>query len=253
MRADSRKQPFLAALCTAALILGGCSTKPRLAPDSVPPLRTVANTVDPNTKEQIIIYDPFEGFNRGMYRLNYYLDEWVLLPSVRVYRTIVPDYAEDRVSDFFDNIGEIANFINATLQLNPRKMGITVGRFMVNTTFGIGGLWDIADRGGLHEQQEDFGQTLGYWGVANGPYLVLPFYGPSNLRDVSGLAVDSMTFSEIDPLDFADNHLEIPYYILKAIDTRKRVPFRYYGTGNPFEYELVRFLYTKKREVEVDN
>jgi len=246
-------RPLSCILYSVLLIANGCSTKTQLGPDSTPPLRTVENTVDPKTESQIAIYDPLEGFNRGAYRFNYYLDTWLLLPAVRTYQAVMPDYAEDRVSDFFDNLGEITNFINAALQLNLRKMGISACRFLFNTTYGIGGLWDIAEKGELYEQQEDFGQTLGYYGVGHGPYLVLPFYGPSNFRDAAGLAVDSVAFSTIDPLNFENNKLEVPYYLLETIDTRKRMPFRYYGTGNPFEYELVRFLYTKKREVEITN
>lgn len=233
------------------LTLSGCSTVPKLAPDSEPPLRTVENTVSPGAKPQAVISDPLEGFNRGAYRFNYYFDKYLFLPVVSGYQFIVPDYAEDRVSDFMDNVGEIQNFINATLQLKPRKMAITLHRFMVNTIFGIGGLWDIATLGEVHAQKEDFGQTLGHYGVGNGPYLVLPVFGPSNLRDTTGLVADSMMFSAIDPLNFDNNDLQIPYTALKAIDTRKRVNFRYYGTGNPFEYELIRLLYTKKRDLEI--
>ena len=229
----------------------GCSTKTQLGPDSKPPLRTVENTVDPNTRSQIDILDPFEGFNRGSYRFNYYLDKYLLLPVVDGYQLIMPDYAEDRISDFFDNIGEIRNFINAALQLKPKKMAVTTHRFLFNTLFGLGGFWDLASLGNLHEQREDFGQTLGYYGIGNGPYLVLPVFGPSNLRDTTGLVMDSTMFSQLDPLNFQSNDLETPYYALQSVDTRKRMVFHYYGTGNPFEYELIRFLYTKKREVEI--
>lgn len=233
------------------LALSGCSTKTQLGPDSQPPLRTVENTVSDSSKSQIPIYDPFEGFNRGAYRFNYYLDKYLLLPVVSGYEWIMPNYAEDRVSDFFDNIGEIRNFINSALQFKFMKMAITTHRFMFNTIFGIGGLWDVASMGNLYEQREDFGQTLGYYGIGNGPYLVLPVFGPSNLRDTVGTVTDSVAYSAIDPLNFENNDLEFPYYALQSIDTRKRQIFRYYGTGNPFEYELVRFIYTKKREVEI--
>lgn len=234
-------------------ILSGCSTKTQLGPDSEPPMRTVENTVDSETQSRIAIYDPLEGFNRGSYRFNYYMDKYILLPAVSGYEFIMPDYCQDRVSDFFDNLLEIRNFINSALQLKPMKMGVATCRFMINTTFGVAGLWDIAEMGDLHDQPEDFGQTLGYYGVGAGPYLVLPLFGPSSLRDTAGLVADSMIDSAIDPLNFDNNDLEVPYYILKGIDMRKRMPFRYYGTGNPFEYELVRFLYTKKRELEIAN
>ncbi|WP_233189363.1 MlaA family lipoprotein [Geothermobacter hydrogeniphilus] len=80
---------------------------------------------------------------------------------------------------------------------------------------------------------------------------MLPVFGPSNLRDATGIAVDGLVFDAIDPLNFENNDLDVPFYLLYAIDTRKRIDFRYYGSGNPFEYELIRFLYTKKRELEI--
>lgn len=235
----------------ALITLSGCSTVPKMALDSQPPLRTLDSVVAPDAKPQIIISDPLEGFNRGAYRFNNYFDKYLFLPAVRGYQFVMPNYAEDRVSDFFDNIGEIRNFINATLQLKPVKMLTTTSRFFVNTLFGIGGLWDVASHVDIYEQREDFGQTLGHYGVGNGPYLVLPIFGPSNLRDTTGLVTDSLIYSAIDPLNFDKNDLEIPYYLLNGIDTRKRVNFRYYGTGNPFEYELIRLLYTKKRALEI--
>jgi len=237
----------------ALLTLTGCSTVPKMAPNSQPPLRTLDSTVGKGQKPPVVIYDPFEGFNRGAYRFNYYFDKYLFLPVVSGYQFVMPDYAEDRVSNFFDNVYELKNFTNALLQLKLKKTAITTERFVINTVFGIGGLWDVATYLGLHRQNEDFGQTLGHYGVGNGPYLVLPVFGPSNLRDTTGLAVDGLVFSDTDPLNFDANDLEIPFYLLYGIDTRKKIGFRYYGTGNTFEYELIRILYTKKRQVEIAN
>ncbi|ORJ60625.1 MlaA family lipoprotein [Geothermobacter hydrogeniphilus] len=233
------------------LALCGCSTAPKTGPDTQPPLRTLENTVGPNMKPAATISDPFEGFNRGAYRFNYYFDKYLFLPVISGYQFIMPDYAEDRVSNFFDNIYELDNFTNSVLQLKFKKAAITTERFFINTVFGIGGLWDVATHLGVHRQNEDFGQTMGHYGVGHGPYLVLPVFGPSNLRDATGIAVDGLVFDAIDPLNFENNDLDVPFYLLYAIDTRKRVDFRYYGSGNPFEYELIRFLYTKKRELEI--
>jgi len=242
----------LPALLVALLLMAGCSTVPKVAPDSPPPIRSYEDVV--TEKPALQISDPLEGFNRGMYRFNYYFDKYLFLPVVSGYKFIMPDYAEQRVSDFFDNLGEITNFTNAVLQLQPKKAAITAHRFFINTIIGVGGLWDIASLGEVYRQPEDFGQTLGYYGVGNGPFLILPIYGPSNLRDAGGLIVDSATMSAIDPLNLDTNdEYEIPYYLLYAIDARKRVPFKYYGTGNPFEYELIRLLYTKKRQFEIEN
>jgi phospholipid-binding lipoprotein MlaA len=124
---------------------------------------------------------------------------------------------------------------------------------MVNTTVGLLGLIDVASSIDLPRQLEDFGQTLGYYGVGTGPYLVLPIYGPSNLRDTTGLVTDSLTMSAIDPLNL-DGHpqRQIAYYTLYPIDTRAHVPFRYYETGSPFEYEFVRMLYNTKRKMDIE-
>ena len=123
---------------------------------------------------------------------------------------------------------------------------------MINSTVGIGGLWDPASSWNLQRQDEDFGQTLGHYGVGNGPYVVLPVLGPSNLRDTTGLVADAAAFSAVDPINFDHNEdLAIPYQVGQAIDTRHRQPFRYYKSGSPFEYELVRLLYTEKRKLQI--
>ena len=155
----------------------------------------------------------------------------------------MPDYGEERVSRFFDNIYEIGNFTNSLLQLKWRKAGTTTARFVINSTVGVAGLWDPATGWGLHRQNEDFGQTLGHYGVGSGAYVVLPVFGPSSARDTGGLVVDAAAFSAIDPLNFEHNEeWAAPFYALGGIDKRKRIPFRYYGAGSPFEYELVRML-----------
>lgn len=234
------------------ILLAGCSTTPKVRPDAPPPLREYGEFAQEGETYPIQVSDPLEGFNRGVYRFNYYLDKYLLLPVVGGYQFVMPDYVEDRVSNFFDNIGEIGNFTNSLLQFKMTKAGVTGTRFVLNSTLGILGFWDVAGYWGVRRQNEDFGQTLGYYGVGHGPFLVLPLFGPSNLRDTTGLVVDSLVEGYIDPMNFDHNEwLEIPYYGLLAVDTRKRVPFRYYGTGNPFEYELVRMLYTKKRELEI--
>jgi len=99
--------------------------------------------------------------------------------------------------------------------------------------------------------KEDFGQTLGHWGVGDGPFVVLPFLGPSNARDTTGLIGDVVMFSALDPLNFEKNDLEIPYLVSKSIDNRHQVKFRYWESGSPFEYELVRLLYTEYRKLEI--
>jgi phospholipid-binding lipoprotein MlaA len=145
------------------------------------------------------------------------------------------------------------NLANNILQLKPEGTLDTFWRLVINTTFGIAGLLDVATEMGIYEREEDFGQTLGHYGLGNGPYLVVPILGPSNLRDLTGNVVDSVAFNAIDPLDL-DDHSEdrkIVFNLLNAIDRRHNIGFRYYDSGSPFEYELVRALYTKKRELDI--
>jgi phospholipid-binding lipoprotein MlaA len=172
---------------------------------------------------------------------------------VNAYRFVMPDYAENRVSDFLDNVLEISNLTNCILQIKPKETGITIGRILINSTVGIFGLWDPATQMGLARQDEDFGQTLGYYGIGNGPYLVLPIFGPSNLRDAIGSGADVFAFITIDPLNFDNNEewMQSTFNALYAIDKRKRTPFRYYASGSPFEYDLVRLLYTEKRFLQI--
>lgn len=201
-------------------------------------------------------YDPWEGFNRSMYKFNYGFDKYIFLPIVRGYEFIMPDLLEDGVTNFFKNIGEFKNFMNAALQFKGKSSATTLGRFVVNTTIGIGGLFDPATKMGMPRQNEDLGQTLGYYGIGAGPYLVLPVFGPSSLRDTVGLIGDSLARSAVidwwDPLENTKNEdwIYLGIYTLEAIDARHNRSFRYYETGSPFEYELIRFLYLSKRKAD---
>jgi phospholipid-binding lipoprotein MlaA len=251
--------PALVALLALALLLGACSTAPQRVAGTpedavVKAQRDVSVEVDPDTRYGVDdVYDPWEGMNRGIYKFNAKFDRYVMLPVVDGYRAVMPDYLEDRVSDFMSNIGDIRNFINAALQLKGDVAARTFARLVFNTTFGVFGLWDVASHMDLPQQREDFGQTLGHYGVGPGPYLVLPFLGPSSVRDTGGLVVDSMTFSAIDPLNFDDHEdRELAYTLLNAIDTRKNLGFRYHESGSPFEYELVRNLMNRAREIEIE-
>jgi phospholipid-binding lipoprotein MlaA len=128
----------------------------------------------------------------------------------------------------------------------------TSARLLLNTTIGIAGLWDPATAMGLPRQSEDFGQTLGFYGVPGGAYFVLPILGPSNIRDTGGLAVDFTVESAINYLNVAEvssNHPEV--WILRGIDKRNQTNFRYGQLNSPFEYEKVRFVYTEARKLQI--
>ena len=236
------------------LLTTGCSSV-QVKPDITPAKRSVEDYVKDDVDYTIkAVYDPWEGFNRVMYKFNAQFDNYVFLPVLGAYKFIMPDFAETGVSNFFNNIDEVFTLANSMLQLKAEKSFQTAGRFILNSTIGILGLIDVATPMGIPVQDEDFGQTLGYYGVGQGPYFVVPFLGPSNLRDFTGTVTETVAFMVVDPFNFDQNsEYEIPYMLLDAIDTRNQVSFRYYMTGSPFEYEMVRLLYDKARKVMIDN
>ncbi|MCY4420012.1 MAG: VacJ family lipoprotein [Gammaproteobacteria bacterium] len=134
--------------------------------------------------------DPWEGMNRKVYSFNDAVDRIVLTPVTRAYQAVVPDAVETGVDNFFSNLGDVGVALNNLLQLKPGEAGSDTGRVLVNTTLGFFGWMDVASQLGMTKHNEDFGQTLGYWGIGTGPYLVLPFLGPSNLRDGPGMLAD---------------------------------------------------------------
>lgn len=134
--------------------------------------------------------DPWEGLNRIVYAFNDTADRFVLSPVTRGYEAVAPDAVETGINNFFSNFDDIGVATNNLLQLKFAEAGSDTGRVLVNTTLGLLGWFDVASSLGLTKHDEDFGQTLGYWGIGTGPYLVLPFLGPSNLRDAPGKLAD---------------------------------------------------------------
>lgn len=135
--------------------------------------------------------DPFEPLNRSVYQVNDTLDRAIAKPLSQGYASVMPAPAKTMVSNFFGNLDDVLVTANDLLQFKFRQAFSDGGRVLINSTVGVFGLIDVASRSGLERHNEDFGQTLGYWGVGSGPYLVLPVLGPSSLRDASGLLVDS--------------------------------------------------------------
>src|SRR5579872_3529001 len=134
--------------------------------------------------------DPLEPLNREVFDINLFLDRNLLKPVAQAYVAVVPEFGRNAIEHFFYNLGEPVIFANDILQGEFKRADTVVGRFLFNSTFGLGGLLDLASEEGLERQTGDFGQTLYSWGVPDGPYLVLPFFGPSNPRDGIGLGVD---------------------------------------------------------------
>ncbi len=252
--AHNRSLPKIILAALAVLLAAGCSVTPK--PDPNIPYEPPKHKVEDYVKKDVTyagdIYDPLEGFNRRAYSFNYYFDKFIFLPVVNTYEFILPDYVEDRVSNFVDNVFEFNNVLNNLLQFKFKQTGITLARFVVNTTVGVAGLWDPATGWGMPRQTEDFGQTLGHYGVGNGPYLVLPVFGPSNLRDTTGLVADGLAFSTYGPPAWVDDDdATLAFNIVSAVDKRHRQSFRYYSTGSPFEYDMIRMLYNSKRKIEI--
>jgi len=232
--------------------LGGCGILKPHETASIPPKHTLADMPELEEPTVLDVYDPLEPLNRLIYLFNAQFDTYIFLPVVNAYRFITPTPVVNGISNFFSNIGEITNLINTLLQLKLSRALKTTTRFLVNTTVGIAGLWDPATRLGLLQHPEDFGQTLGHYGLGPGPYLVIPIMGPSSLRDGTGLLTDSLAFFLIDPLRFRHySEPEIPFYFMRTVDERHRTDFRYYQTGSPFEYDLIRFLYLRIREAQI--
>ena len=156
--------------------------------------------------EESVERDSFEAVNRVMFAANDALDRAIAKPVARAYVMVVPDPLERGIANVFDNLNELTNAANSGLQGKLDGMSLSAGRFLINTTLGIGGLFDVAETvfDLPSQEREDFGQTLAVWGVAEGPYLMLPLLGPSSVRDVPGRIIDSFTnplqyYSEVRP------------------------------------------------------
>jgi phospholipid-binding lipoprotein MlaA len=161
-----RWPPLRAPLAAVLLLLGGCATAPATPGD------------------------PLEGMNRAVFSFNEAVDKAVLKPVATGYQKVLPQFVRTGIDNFFGNIGDAWSAVNQLLQAKPAaafEMGL---RFGVNTVFGLGGLLDVAGEAGIERRSEDFGQTLGRWGLGAGPYLVLPLLGPSTLRDTAALPLD---------------------------------------------------------------
>ena len=234
-------------------ILGGCASnnEQNLAGQSAK--HQFSDYYEEGEVYAVDVYDPLEGLNRRVYKFNALFDEFIFLPVINGYETITPEFARTGISNFFTNIGEITTFANEVLQFKLEAAGKTVFRFVANSTVGLFGFFDVTSYEGIPRTKEDFGQTLGHWGAGDGPFLVLPVIGPSNLRDTAGLATDTVAFVLADPLTLSSKQTEYPaILVLNIINQRYTQPFRYYETGSPFEYDLIRFLYTEKRRADIE-
>lgn len=162
--------------------------------------------------------DPFESFNRSMYAFNEKVDEYVLKPVAKGYKAVTPDPVDKGITNFFNNLDDILVFFNNLLQLKIDQALEDTARIVFNTTFGLLGFIDVATEFGIEKNNEDFGQTLGYWGVESGPYLVLPILGPSSIRDGAGLVIDRTALDVVYD-DMSLQH-QLDFLAVEIIDKR---------------------------------
>ena len=198
------------------------------------------------------VCDPLEPVNRVVYSFNAFLDKILFKPIAKTYKKVVPEIGRKGISNFLTNLTEPVTFANSILQADAENTFSTFWRFTINSTIGIGGLFDVAKYGGLEHRGEDFGQTFGRYGVGNGPYLMLPILGPSNVRDLFGSIGDSF----MDPYNYAvDSYGIAGRGVLKGLDTRtdllQIIDDVEESSLDP--YATFRSLYTQKRMDEIRN
>ncbi len=195
--------------------------------------------------------DPYEDFNRSVYKFNTQLDKYLLKPLAKTYANITPDPVESGISKFFSNLNEPRNTVNSLLQGKFDKAGLSAGRFVLNTTVGVLGFFDVAGKLDIPKHNEDFGQTLAAWGVPSGPYFVIPVFGPRYLRHSVGMIPDAVvgpTYS------ISDDSVRWGLTALNIVQSRAQ----FLGTDDLLELQLdpyifVRETYLQKREAALND
>ena len=192
--------------------------------------------------------DPFEGINRIVFDISDTLDENLLKPTAEVYSDYTPLFIKDSVTNFFNNISEIDTIINQVLQGKPGLAMQDSLRFLVNTTAGFGGIIDVASRMGLERHEEDFGQTLGYWGFSSGPYVFVPFVGPSTLRDLFGIP---LSWYVSGSFAIKDDKTKIVFSFLDVLETREKIlAAENLIVGDRYEFVKDVFLQSREHNVQ---
>ncbi|MBT2339425.1 MULTISPECIES: MlaA family lipoprotein [Pseudomonas] len=191
--------------------------------------------------------DPWESINRPIFTFNDTLDTYALKPLAQGYQYVTPQFLEDGIHNMFRNIGDVGNLANNVLQAKPAAAGVDTARLIFNTTFGLLGFFDVGTQMGLQRSDEDFGQTLGYWGVGSGPYVMLPLLGPSTLRDAPAKYVDSYT----GPYRYMDNvSVRNSVFGLNIVDTRASLLSAEKMVSGD-KYVFIRNAYLQNREFKV--
>jgi phospholipid-binding lipoprotein MlaA len=258
----SRSFLFSAALLSAALVPGLASATPM--DDRREPLTVGANDQRNSdmwleAQAQIDVEDendPLEGLNRGIFEFNRVVDGIIIKPAAQVYRGVLPQEAQDGIRNFLRNLRSPIILLNNLLQGDMEGAGNTIGRFLLNTTAGLGGVLDLAADRGIPYRGEDFGQTFAVWGIGDGPYLMLPILGPSNARDTTGIVAE--WFADPVNMTLDNNDLEWLIYVragLTGIDARARsidVLDELERTSLDY-YAAIRSLYRQQRANDIRN
>ncbi|CCK75966.1 VacJ-like lipoprotein [Oleispira antarctica RB-8] len=190
--------------------------------------------------------DPWQGFNRSVFEFNETLDMYVAKPVAQGYQAVTPQFVDTGVSNFFSNLEDVLIVLNDVFQLKPVQALSDTGRFLINSTIGLFGFFDVASHIGLMKHDEDLGQTLGYWGVGAGPYIMLPVLGPSNVRDTFGLAGDSLSgFGYTEVTDTLAQQSGL--WLLRNIDVRADL-IASEGLITGDRYTFFRSFYMQRRD-----
>lgn len=238
----AQRAAVLAVAMLGVVLLAGCATPPSNDPEALEAYKE-AN-------------DPLEPMNRYFFELNYAADELLFKPLAGWYYVALPNFAQDGVRNVLRNVRSPVVLANDLFQGEGDRAGVTVGRFLVNSTMGLGGLFDVASRIGLDYHDEDFGQTLAIAGIGEGPYLMLPLLGPSNPRDAAGRVVDML----FDPLTYIGifggvDNIGLGAAVLDGMDTRARnlKTLDEIRKGSLDYYATIRSLYRQRRADEINN
>jgi phospholipid-binding lipoprotein MlaA len=221
----------------------------------VPPANPIQETVDPKEAEEDFnippVNDPLEPINRVTLEFNQQLDDWVIRPTAKVYEAVVPPPVRQVVSNVFGNLADLWSGTNNLLQGKPRDAGSDTLRFLINSTVGLGGIVDVASDFGLPKHKEDFGQTLGRWGFPEGPYLVLPLFGPSTLRDAVGTFAVDLQANPFRALP--DPGARNAITATRLIDARARLLSgdRLFDEISIDRYLFIRDAYLQRRESQI--
>lgn len=245
--AQSRRRSR-ASVALACVALLGCST---LSADT-----GAEESGDPNTVNVEDVNDPFETVNRAFFAINLAIDKAVLRPLAMGYDAVMPEFAQDGIRNVLDNLDAPVVLANDLLQGEMSRASTTLGRFAINSTLGLGGLFDVAEEMGLPQHSEDFGQTLAVWGVGEGPYLVVPLLGPAPPRDLAGRFVD-MTFDPFNYVNYGRDLRWVPLLrsTVSLIDSRARLltALDEIERTSIDHYVAIRSIYRQARESAISN